>query len=91
VLAETSVTSYAHAPVAGGTTYYYRVSALNAAGESQLSSEIAHSTPISLWTADGTAADAFGTNPGALMNGADFAAGEIGSAFQLAGDEYISI
>ena len=32
--------SFVHGPLTGGTTYYYRVSAVNSAGESSLSSEV---------------------------------------------------
>jgi hypothetical protein len=47
---------------------------------------------VSWWRGEGNASDGTGTNHGTLMNGATFAAGEVGQAFFFDGvDDYISI
>lgn len=47
---------------------------------------------IALWHADGDVADSVGTHSGALTNGATFADGRFGQAFQLDGnDDYITV
>ncbi len=40
---------------------------------------------VSYWTADGTGNDSVGSNHGTLMNGASYAAGQIGQAFSFDG------
>jgi hypothetical protein len=47
---------------------------------------------VSWWAGEGSAADSFGTNNGALVNGAGFAAGEVGRAFSLDGSsQYVDV
>ena len=42
---------------------------------------------VSWWTGDGDADDIADSNPGTLLNGATFAAGKVGQAFALDGDD----
>ena len=46
---------------------------------------------VSWWSADGTAADVYGTNSGTLINGAGFAPGLAGNAFLLTNSQYVQI
>lgn len=41
--------------------------------------------PVSRWSAEGSANDGTGANPGVLTNGASFAPGKVGQAFRLDG------
>jgi hypothetical protein len=45
---------------------------------------------VSWWTANNTAADAIGSNPGTLNNGVTYAPGEVGSAFSFNDTDYVS-
>ncbi len=47
---------------------------------------------VSWWAAEGNALDSYGANNATLMNGATFAAGEVGQAFSLDGaNDYVKI
>jgi sugar lactone lactonase YvrE len=45
---------------------------------------------VSWWTANSTAADSVGPNPGTLNSGVTYAAGEVGSAFNFNNTSYVS-
>jgi Concanavalin A-like lectin/glucanases superfamily/Immunoglobulin I-set domain len=47
---------------------------------------------VSWWAAEGSVADYFGTNNGVLIDGVDFAPGEVGQAFNFNGtDQYVDV